>query len=90
MESSQFILGLVKQIKIWGGRVLNINVCFTLTKGPRAGSTCSETFLGKHQLKSLGLTKGFKAVEVNGDSYWLRSRREKHLMAVHTPSYTLK
>lgn len=25
--------------------------------------------------------KGFKAVEVNSDSYWLRSRKEKHLTA---------
>lgn len=88
MESSQFILGLVKQIKIWGESAEYR--CLLYTYKGCAGSTCSETFLGKHQLKSLGLTKGFKAVEVNGDSYWLRSRKEKHLMAVHTPSYTLK
>lgn len=78
-------LELVKQIKIWG-----MTAEYKCTNKGYAGSTCSETFLGKHQLKCLRLTKGFKAVEVNGDSYWLRSRKEKHLMAVHTPSCTLK
>lgn len=58
--------------------------CLLYTCKGYAGSTCLETFLGKHQLKCLSLTKDFKAVEVNGDSYWLRSRKEKHLMAMHT------
>lgn len=61
--------------------MLNINKCLLYTYKGCAGSTCSETFLGKHQLKCLRLTKGFQAVEVNGDSYWPRSRKEKDLMA---------
>lgn len=44
---------------------------------------------GKTSIKMLGTDEGFKAVEVNSDSYWLRSRKEKHSMA-YTPSWTLK
>lgn len=80
MEPSQLILELVKQIKTWGESAEY--KCLLYTYKGYAGFTCSETFLGKHQLKCLRLTKGFKAVEVNGDSCWLRSRKEKHLMAV--------
>jgi len=34
---------------------------------------------GKTSIKMLGTDEGLKAVKVNGDSYWLRSRKEKHL-----------
>lgn len=43
----------------------------------------------KASIKMLETDEGFKAVEVNGDSYWLRSRKEKHLM-VYIPSWALK
>lgn len=55
VESSQFILELVKQIKIGGESAEYKRLLYTY-KG-YAGSTCSETFLGKHQLKSLSLQK---------------------------------
>lgn len=44
---------------------------------------------GKTSIKMLETDEGFKAVEVNGDSYWLRSRKEKRL-TVYTLGWILK